>query len=81
MLLAISITTTLGRSLRPSSVNFRTTAEELLSLAYIDGESRQSLSKQFGVPVSTIKTWLRRTLETVRTDCTIFVKRQAATAP
>ena len=52
----------------------------LLSLAYIDGESRQSLSKQFGVPVGTIKTWLRRTLETVRTDCTIFVKQQAATA-
>ena len=23
----------------------------------------------FGVPVGTIKTWLRRTLETVRTDC------------
>jgi RNA polymerase sigma-70 factor (ECF subfamily) len=53
----------------------------LLSLAYIDGESRQSLSKRFGVPVGTIKTWLRRTLETVRTDCTIFVKRQAAAAP
>jgi RNA polymerase sigma-70 factor, ECF subfamily len=53
----------------------------LLSLAYIDGESRQSLSKRFGVPVGTIKTWLRRTLEAVRTDCTIFVERQAATAP
>ena len=53
----------------------------LLSLAYIDGESRQSLSRQFGVPVGTIKTWLRRTLETVRTDCTIFAKRQAATVP
>jgi RNA polymerase sigma-70 factor, ECF subfamily len=53
----------------------------LLSLAYINGESRQSLSNRFGVPVGTIKTWLRRTLETVRTDCMIFVKRQAATAP
>lgn len=53
----------------------------LLSLAYINGESRQSLSKRFGVPVGTIKTWLRRTLETVRTDCTIFVRRQAAMAP
>lgn len=53
----------------------------LLSLAYINGESRQSLSKRFGVPVGTIKTWLRRTLDTVRTDCTIFVKRQAVTAP
>lgn len=52
----------------------------LLSLAYIDGESRQSLSKRFGVPVGTIKTWLRRTLETVQTDCSIFVKSQTATA-
>ena len=45
----------------------------LLSLAYIDGESRQSLSERFGVPVSTIKTWLRRALELVRTDCAAFV--------
>ena len=43
--------------------------QALLSLAYIEGESRQSLSERFGVPVGTIKTWLRRTLETVRTDC------------
>jgi RNA polymerase sigma-70 factor (ECF subfamily) len=50
----------------------------LLSLAYIDGESRQSLSKRFGVPVGTIKTWLRRTLESVRTDC---IERQAVAAP
>jgi len=46
--------------------------QALLSLAYIDGESRQSLSKRFGVPVGTIKTWLRRTLETVRSDCAAF---------
>ncbi len=51
----------------------------LLSLAYIHGESRQSLSKRFGVPVGTIKTWLRRTLETVRTDCAAF-ETQAAGA-
>ena len=51
--------------------------QALLSLAYIDGESRQSLSDRFGVPVGTIKTWLRRTLETVRTDCAAF-EAQAA---
>ena len=51
--------------------------QALLSLAYIDGESRQSLSARFGVPVGTIKTWLRRTLETVRTDCAAF-EAQAA---
>jgi RNA polymerase sigma-70 factor (ECF subfamily) len=51
--------------------------QALLSLAYIDGESRQSLSERFGVPVGTIKTWLRRTLETVRTECAAF-EAQAA---
>ena len=54
--------------------------QALLSLAYIDGESRQSLSERFGVPVGTIKTWLRRTLETVRTDCAAFAEAQAAQA-
>jgi len=52
--------------------------QALLSLAYIDGESRQSLSERFGVPVSTIKTWLRRALERVRTDCATFGESQAA---
>jgi RNA polymerase sigma-70 factor (ECF subfamily) len=52
--------------------------QALLSLAYIDGESRQSLSDRFGVPVGTIKTWLRRTLETVRTDCAAFEAQAAS---
>jgi RNA polymerase sigma-70 factor (ECF subfamily) len=42
---------------------------ELVSRAYLDGESRLMLAQRFGVPVGTIKTWLRRTLETVRRDC------------
>jgi RNA polymerase sigma-70 factor (ECF subfamily) len=41
----------------------------LLSLAYLEGESRDALAERFGVPVSTVKTWLRRTLETVKADC------------
>jgi RNA polymerase sigma-70 factor (ECF subfamily) len=52
--------------------------QTLLSLAYIDGESRQSLSERFGVPVGTIKTWLRRTLETVRSDCAAFEAQAAS---
>jgi RNA polymerase sigma-70 factor (ECF subfamily) len=52
--------------------------QALLSLAYIEGESRQSLSKRFGVPVGTIKTWLRRTLETVRNDCAAFEAQAAS---
>ena len=41
----------------------------LISLAYIDGESRASLAQRFGVPVGTIKTWLRRTIAALRNDC------------
>ena len=41
----------------------------LITLAYIGGESRASLSQRFGVPINTIKTWLRRTLEAVREEC------------
>lgn len=41
----------------------------LLSLAYFEGMSRHSLAEQFGVPVGTVKTWLRRALESVRADC------------
>lgn len=41
----------------------------LVTLAYLEGESRASLSRRFGVPVGTIKTWLHRTLLAVRKDC------------
>ncbi|MGJ5050795.1 RNA polymerase sigma factor [Bradyrhizobium oligotrophicum] len=41
----------------------------LLALAYLEGESRTRLSERFGVPVGTIKTWLHRSLLTVRKDC------------
>ena len=80
MALTDSTMTASGRSPRPQSGSSRTIVRQLLSLAYIDGESRQSLSMRFGVPVGTIKTWLRRTLETVRTDCAAFVEAQAARA-
>lgn len=42
---------------------------QLLSRAYLDGESRSMLAQRFGVPVGTIKTWLRRSLDSVRRDC------------
>ena len=42
---------------------------QLLARAYLDGESRLMLAQRFGVPVGTIKTWLRRTLDSVRRDC------------
>ncbi len=46
-----------------------TDRQQLLSLAYLDGEKRLALAERFDVPVGTIKTWLRRTLDTVRRDC------------
>jgi RNA polymerase sigma-70 factor, ECF subfamily len=42
---------------------------KLVSLAYFEGMSRQALARQFGVPVGTIKTWLRRALEGVQVEC------------
>jgi len=41
----------------------------LIELAYLAGESRAALSERFGVPVGTVKTWLRRSLDAVRQDC------------
>jgi RNA polymerase sigma-70 factor (ECF subfamily) len=39
---------------------------DLVIAAYIHGESRHRLSEQYGVPVNTIKTWIRRALLEVR---------------
>jgi RNA polymerase sigma-70 factor (ECF subfamily) len=38
------------------------TRRRLIIAAYIRGESRKQLSEQYGVPVNTIKTWIRRAL-------------------
>ena len=35
---------------------------QLIIAAYIRGESRKQLSERYGVPVNTIKTWIRRAL-------------------
>ena len=54
--------------------------QRLLSLAYLEGESRMALAERFVVPVSTIKTWLRRTLERVKADCLLAQPREALLA-
>lgn len=41
---------------------------QLVIAAYIHGESRHRLSEQYGVPVNTIKTWIRRALLEVRAE-------------
>jgi RNA polymerase sigma-70 factor (ECF subfamily) len=38
------------------------TRRHLIIAAYIRGESRKQLSERYGVPVNTIKTWIRRAL-------------------
>ena len=38
------------------------TRRDLIMAAYIHGESREQLSKRTGIPVNTIKTWIRRSL-------------------
>ena len=40
----------------------------LIIAAYIRGESRKQLSERYGVPVNTIKTWIRRALLEVRAN-------------
>lgn len=35
---------------------------DLLIAAYIHGESREQISKRTGIPINTIKTWIRRSL-------------------
>lgn len=42
------------------------TRRHLVIAAYIHGESRHRLSERYGVPVNTIKTWIRRALLEVR---------------
>lgn len=39
---------------------------ELITRAYIDGQSRTALGRSYGAPASTIKTWLRRSLAELR---------------
>ncbi|WP_375412395.1 sigma-70 family RNA polymerase sigma factor [uncultured Bradyrhizobium sp.] len=44
------------------------TQRHLIIAAYIRGESRKQLSKRYGVPVNTIKTWIRRALLQARAN-------------
>jgi RNA polymerase sigma-70 factor, ECF subfamily len=44
------------------------TRRQLIIAAYIRGESRKQLSERYGVPVNTIKTWIRRALLDTRAN-------------
>ena len=42
-------------------------SRRLIIAAYLHGESREALSERFGIPVNTVKTWIRRGLLATRT--------------
>ncbi len=41
---------------------------DMVKLAYLEGLSREALSERFGHPVATVKTWLHRSLKSLK-DC------------
>ena len=50
----------------------------LIVAAYVHGESRAELARRFGVPVGTIKSWLRRATLEVRANVAPAADRSAA---
>lgn len=61
-----SVTTKLQHSIFSALQALEPSRRHLVIAAYIHGESRHRLSEQYGVPVNTIKTWIRRALLEVR---------------
>lgn len=51
-----------GRRLRGCLGALEPDKRQIVMLAYLDGLSREELSKRFNAPVATIKTWLHRSL-------------------
>src|ERR1700761_4693796 len=85
-----AIETIEGREARDDAINHQRsifaalhaldpTKRHLVVAAYLHGESRDRLSKHYGVPVNTIKTWLRRALLEVRAS--LQNGRGSATTP
>ena len=54
------------RRLRAAMRTLDPLRRQLVIAAYLDGESREQLSRRFGAPVNTIKTWLRRAVLDIR---------------
>ncbi|WP_150911173.1 sigma-70 family RNA polymerase sigma factor [Marinobacter halotolerans] len=40
--------------------------QDMVRLAYLNGWSREDLASQFGQPINTVKTWLRRALQDIK---------------
>lgn len=54
------------RRLRAALKTLDPMKRKLVIAAYLNGESREELSRRFGAPVNTIKTWLRRAVLDIR---------------
>jgi len=54
------------RRLRAAMKTLDPLKRKLVIAAYVNGESREQLSRRFGAPVNTIKTWLRRAVLDIR---------------
>ncbi|AWM02795.2 sigma-70 family RNA polymerase sigma factor [Bradyrhizobium amphicarpaeae] len=61
-----SDTARLQQSMLSALQTLEPTRRHLVIAAYLHGESRHRLAQQYGVPVNTIRTWLRRALMHVR---------------
>jgi RNA polymerase sigma-70 factor, ECF subfamily len=58
---------------------------ELISRAYLQGQSREVLAKAYGAPAATVKTWLRRSLAELRrqleADTSMVARKLASPLP
>jgi len=57
-----------ARDVADCMARLETRHREVLSMAYVEGFTHQELSHRLGVPLGTVKSWIRRGLELLR-DC------------
>jgi len=65
-LIATELGTRLERCLQALEARHR----DIVKLAYLEGLSREDLSERFGLPLGTVKTWLRRSLQRLK-ECLV----------
>jgi len=72
--------TELAAEIRAAVDDLRLEYRTVFVLFHEQGQPYEDIALALERPVGTIKTWLRRTLETVRADCAAFAEGQAAGA-
>lgn len=61
-----SLSLSLGRQIESCLAELETERAKAIKGAYLDGYSYQELADQFGIPLNTMRTWLRRGLKNLR---------------